>query len=192
MYKVGITGGIGVGKTYVSSIFKSLGVPVFKADHEAKKMMNESNPLINRIKKEFGDDIYVNSKLDTQKLSKIVFSDQRNIAKLNNIVHPIVREYFSSWCKSQNADYVVKEAAILFESNTHVGLDKVICVTSNYNLRLKRLKLSRNLSESDIKDRMKMQMSQDLKQSLSDFIINNDENQMLLPQILKIHNDLIS
>ena len=192
MRKIGITGGIGVGKTHISKVFNSLGIPIFNSDYVAKKLMHEDYSLIKSIKKEFGNNIYINNKLDKHKLSEIIFSEQNNIIKLNNLVHPIIKKHFSSWLKCQKAHYVIKEAAILFESNTHVELDKVICVNANYKLRLKRLKLSRSLSELDIKNRMKMQMPQELKESLSDFIIYNNENDMLLPQILKIHNDLIS
>ena len=117
MKKIGITGGIGSGKTYVSEVFSSLGIPVFNADVESKKLMRSSDKLMSLVKDSFGDDIYTNGVLDKQKLASIVFSDKEKLENLNNIVHPIVKQEFLDWCKQQNSSYVIKEAAILFESN---------------------------------------------------------------------------
>ena len=120
MKKIGLTGGIGSGKTYIANIFQSIGVPVFYADLEAKKLINNSISIMNLIKKEFGDDIYIDNELDKHKLSEIVFSDIEKIRKLNSIVHPSVKNVFDEWCQDKTTDYIIKEAAILFESKCFV------------------------------------------------------------------------
>ena len=192
MKKIGLTGGIGVGKTYVSEVFKSLGVPVFNADIEAKILMNSSKKLVELVKAEFGEDIYINNNLNKEKLASIVFSDKSKLDKLNSLVHPIVKDEFESWCKKQTSDYVIKEAAILFESDSHLGLDDVICVLSPLELRVKRAMKRDNSTEQEIKNRIDNQISQEEKENLSDYIIVNDGKEMLLPQIIKIHEKLIN
>ncbi len=187
MKKIGITGGIGSGKTYISNIFKSLGIPLFNSDIEAKILMNSSKKLISQIKKEFGEDIYTNENFNKEKLSSIVFSNSDKLQKLNSLVHPIVKEEFNNWCKKQTSPYVIKEAAILFESKSHLGLDAVICVSAPLELRIKRLFKRDNSSEMEIKKRIDNQISQDEKAKLSDYIIVNDEKELLLPQIIKLH-----
>ena len=192
MKKIGITGGIGSGKTYISNIFKSLGIPLFNSDIEAKILMNSSKKLISQIKKEFGEDIYTNGNFNKEKLSSIVFSNSDKLQKLNSLVHPIVKEEFNNWCKKQTSPYVIKEAAILFESKSHLGLEAVICVSAPLELRIKRLFKRDNSSEMEIKKRIENQISQEEKEKLSDYIIINDEKNLLLPQIIKIHEKLIN
>ena len=192
MKKIGITGGIGSGKTYISNIFKSLGIPLFNSDIEAKILMNSSKKLISQIKKEFGEDIYTNGNFNKEKLSSIVFSNSDKLQKLNSLVHPIVKEEFNNWCKKQTSPYVIKEAAILFESKSHLGLEAVICVSAPLELRIKRLFKRDNSSEMEIKKRIENQISQEEKEKLSDYIIVNDERNLLLPQIIKIHEKLIN
>ena len=192
MKKIGITGGIGSGKTYVASVFQSLGIPIFNADIQAKKIMTSSRKLIKLLKEEFGNDIYKDSDLNKEKLASIVFSNSDKLQKLNSLVHPIVKEEFNNWCKKQTSPYVIKEAAILFESNSHIGLDAVICVSNPLDLRMKRLLKRDNSSEKEIKKRIKNQMSQEVKEKLSDYIIVNDEKDLLLPKIIKFHKELLS
>ena len=187
MKKIGLTGGIGSGKTYVSKVFESLGIPVFNADIEAKKLMSSSSELIQSIKNEFGNDIFDDNILNTKKLASIVFSDNEKLRKLNSLVHPIVKQQFFEWQSKKKSSYVLKEAAILFESDSHKGLDAIICVTAPINLRIDRVKLRDGYSYCEIKDRIVNQISQEKKESLSDFIIVNDGVKSLLPQILKIH-----
>ena len=191
MKKIGITGGIGSGKTYVASVFQSLGIPIFNADIQAKKLMTSSRKLIKLVKEEFGNDIYKDSDLNKEKLASIVFSDSDKLQKLNSLVHPIVKEEFNNWYKKQTSPYVIKEAAILFESNSHIGLDAVICVSAPLELRMKRLLNRDNYSEKEIKKRIENQISQEEKQKLSDYIIVNDEKELLLPKIIKIHKELL-
>lgn len=192
MKKIGITGGIGSGKTYISNIFKSLGIPLFNSDIEAKRLMNSSKKLINQIKKEFGEDIYPNGNFNKERLSFIVFSNSTKLQKLNSLVHPIVKEEFNNWCKKQTSSYIIKEAAILFESKSHLGLDAVICVSAPLKLRMKRLFNRDNSSEMEIKKRIDNQISQEEKEKLSDYIIVNDDKDLLLPQIIKVHEKLIN
>ena len=152
MKKIGVTGGIGSGKTYVASVFQSLGIPIFNADIQAKKLMTSSRRLIKLVKEEFGNDIYKDSDLNKEKLASIVFSDSDKLQKLNSLVHPIVKEELNNWCKKQTSPYVIKEAAILFESNSHIGLDAVICVSAPFDLRMKRLLNRDDYSEKEIKN----------------------------------------
>ena len=191
MKKIGITGGIGSGKTYVASVFQSLGIPIFNADIQAKKLMTSSRKLIKLVKEEFGNDIYKDSDLNKEKLASIVFSDSDKLQKLNSLVHPIVKEEFNNWYKKQTSPYVIKEAAILFESNSHIGLDAVICVSAPLELRIERLLNRDDCSEKEIKKRIENQISQEEKQKLSDYIIVNDEKELLLPKIIKIHKELL-
>ena len=192
MKKIGITGGIGSGKTYVASVFQSLGIPIFNTDIQAKKIMTSSEKLIKLVKEEFGNDIYKDSDLNKEKLASIVFSNSDKLQKLNSLVHPIVKEEFNNWCKKQISPYVIKEAAILFESNSHIGLDAVICVSAPLDLRMKRLLNRDDYSEKEIKKRIENQISQEEKEKLSDYIIVNDEKELLLPKIIKIHKELLS
>jgi len=192
MKKIGLTGGIGVGKTYVSEVFKSLGVPVFNADIEAKKLMITFKKLMDLVKSEFGEDIYVNENLNKEKLASIVFSDKSKLKKLNSLVHPIVKAEFEHWYTKQTSPYVIKESAILFESNSHLGLDSVICVSAPLELRVARVMKRDNYTEKEIKNRIENQFSQEEKENLSDYIIINDNKDMLLPQIIKIHKELLS
>tara|TARA_Y100000389_G_C17269518_1_gene417219 strand:- start:98 stop:676 length:579 start_codon:yes stop_codon:yes gene_type:complete len=192
MKKIGITGGIGSGKTYVASVFQSFRIPIFNADIQAKKVMTSSRKLIKVVKEEFGNDIYKDSDLNKEKLASIVFSNSDKLQKLNSLVHPIVKEEFNNWYMKQTSPYVIKEAAILFESNSHIELDAVICVSAPLDLRIKRLLNRDDYSENEIKKRIDNQISQEKKEKLSDYIIVNDEKELLLPTIIKIHKELLS
>ena len=187
MKKIGITGGIGSGKTYISKVFTSLGIPVFNADVESKKLMITSKKLMDSVKSEFGENIYVNGNLNKEKLASIVFYDKSKLQKLNSLVHPIVKAEFEHWCTKQTSPYVIKEAAILFESKANIGLDAVICVSAPLELRIKRSMERDNSTEKEIKNRIENQISQEEKENLSDYIIVNDEKEMLLSQIIKLH-----
>ena len=187
MKKIGITGGIGSGKTYIAAVFQSLGIPIFYADIQAKKLMISSEKLIKLLKEEFSNDIYKDADLNKEKLASIVFSNSDKLQKLNSLVHPIVKEEFNNWCKKQTSPYVIKEAAILFESKSYLGLDAVICVSAPLELRMERLFKRDNSSEKEIKKRIENQISQEEKENLSDYIIVNDDKELLLPQIIKIH-----
>lgn len=190
MIKIGLTGGIGVGKTYVAKIFENLGAPVFNADKEAKHCLNSDLQLMDSIKKMFGKNIYENNLLQTTLLANIVFNDKTKLEALNNLVHPVVKKKFSLWAKKQKSNFVIKEAAILFESNSHLNLDLVICVSAPKSLRISRIIQRDKLSISELEGRIKSQMPQKEKENLSNYVIYNDEKKMLLPQIIKIYNSI--
>ena len=191
MKKIGLTGGIGSGKTYVSRVFESLDVPVFNADNEAKKLLSNSEQLVQSIKDEFGNDIYDGYSLNNKKLASIVFSDSEKLRKLNSLVHPVVKQEFLDWQEVQKSSYVIKESAILFESKSDNSLDAVICVTCPINLRIDRIKNRDGLSYFEIKNRIENQISQEEKVNLSDYVIVNDEKDLLTTQIIKIHEKLL-
>lgn len=186
MKKIGLTGGIGVGKTFVAKLFHQMGIPVFNADIEAKKCMVSDSELIKNIKLIFGNVIYIDGKLQKEILASIIFSDIKKLNKLNALVHPVVKQSFLDWCEKQESEIVVKEAAILFESNSHIGLDKVICVTAPENIRIQRVQQRDNDSINQIKSRIESQMKQSEKVKLSDYIIVNDGVELILPQVIKI------
>ena len=190
MKKIGLTGGIGVGKTFVAKLFYQMGIPVFNADIEAKKCMVSDLDLIKDIKLIFGNVIYIDGKLQKEILASIIFSDIKKLNELNALVHPVVKQSFLDWCKNQESEIVVKEAAILFESNSHIGLDKVICVTAPENIRIQRVQQRDNDSINQIKSRIESQMKQSEKEKLSDYIIVNDGVELILPQVIKIFSQI--
>lgn len=191
MLKIGLTGGIGSGKTTVAKVFEHLGVPVFYADTEAKKCMQSDVILIKQIKATFGNDIYVDSKLQKDRLANIIFNDNSALHTINRLVHPVVQKEFKDWCLTQNTYYVLKEAAILFESGSDKELDQIVCVSASDNLRKQRIMQRDNVTESQVLERMSKQWQQSRKIALADFHISNDEKQLLIPQILEVHSLLL-
>ena len=186
MKKIGLTGGIGVGKTFVADIFQKMGYTVFSADTEAKKCMQESKDLKSTVIQNFGDEMYKNGVLQKEKLANIVFNDSEKLNELNQLVHPFVQLEFENWCKNQTSKFVIKEAAILFESRANKGLDAVICVSSPMEVRIKRVMERDKSSREKVMKRIAMQMPQETKEKLSDFVIINTENEKILPQILSV------
>lgn len=187
MVKVGITGGIGSGKTTVSRIFSTYSIPVFYADTEAKKLTNTDEQIRQNLISLFGTDIYLpDQTIDRKKLSSIIFNDKSLLQTVNNIIHPVVREYFISWAEQQNAPFVLHEAAILFESGFAGMMDYNILVISDEKLKIKRLQERDNANEEQIKQRMANQWPDEQKEKLADFIIRNNENELLIPQVLNI------
>jgi len=190
MKKIGLTGGIGVGKTYVSKIFKQMGIPIFNADEQAKKCMVEDLNLKTAVQLAFGENMYLKGVLQKELLAKIVFNNTESLEKLNALVHPIVRQKFDDWFTLQSASMVIKEAAILFESDAHLGLDGVICVSAPEKLRIARVQKRDGSSVEQIESRMSKQMPQAEKEELADFLIVNDEVKLLLPQVLAIITEM--
>ena len=191
MKKIGLTGGIGVGKTFVSEIFQKMGYSVFLADLHAKKCIHESDDLRKEIKKKFGNEIYQKGVLQKNRLADIVFNDTKKLQELNNLVHPFVQKYFEAWCKNQQSKFVIKEAAILFESEANKGLDGVICVSAPFQKRIERVMKRDNCTKEDVIKRIENQMPQEKKERLSDFVILNNDKKELLPQIISICKKLI-
>ncbi len=186
MKKIGLTGGIGAGKTFIAEIFQKLGYTIFSSDYYAKKCMQESDELKTQICKVFGNEIYEKGRLQKKKLANIVFLDSKKLQELNNLVHPFVHIAFDEWLIKQDSEYVIKEAAILFEGGANKGLDAVICVSSPIELRIKRVMERDKCSRERVMKRMAMQMPQETKEKLSDFVIVNTENEKILTQILSI------
>ena len=190
MKKIGLTGGIGVGKTYVSKIFQKMGIPIFNADEQAKKCMVDDANLKEAVQLAFGENMYLKGVLQKEALAKIVFNNTEALAELNALVHPIVKQKFEDWCSLQSTSMVIKEAAILFESDAHVGLDAVVCVSAPENLRISRVQKRDGNSVEQIQSRMSKQMPQTEKEELADFLIVNDQVQLLLPQVLAIIKEM--
>jgi dephospho-CoA kinase len=193
MLKVGITGNIGSGKTTVSKIFEVLGVPVFYADTQARDVMVKDEILIGAIKKVFGAESYFeDGSLNRKHIAGIVFNDEKQLAILNSIVHPAVFRAFDSWVKQQHhVPYVLKEAALLFESDSYKMCDKTILVTAPLEMRIKRVMQRDNLSESEVRSRDARQFAEEKKVELADYIIKNDNTEAVIPQVLKLHEEFI-
>jgi dephospho-CoA kinase len=191
MLKVGLTGGIGSGKTVVAKIFKVLGIAVFDADAEAKEIMEKDEKLIAQIKKEFGEESYEEGKLNRKYLADKVFNDTYQLEKLNAIVHPAAIQAGLDWAEKQTSPYIIKEAALMFEAGSAFNLQYVIGVTAPKQLRVKRVMERSNLTREEVLSRMNRQISDVIKMRLCDFVIVNDEQQMILPQVLKIHEQLL-
>lgn len=191
MIKVGVTGGIGSGKSLICEIFEHLGIPVFDADLEAKSIINSDKDVIDGIKQAFGDDIYQESGLKKDVLAKIIFNDNKALTRVNSIVHPKVREYFLEWSEKQQSKYVIEEAAILFESNAYLDLDYIINVYASKQSRINRVIKRDNISKDQVLSRMKNQLSDEKRMKLADFTIFNDKDRMILPQVIDIHKKIL-
>ena len=190
MLKVGLTGGIGSGKTTVAEIFYSLGIPVYNSDERAKYLMENDPSLRVAIIEYFGEESYRSEGLNRLYLSKEVFSDKSKLQKLNSLVHPVVGNDFAVWCKNQSAPFVVKEAAILIESGAYKGLDKIIIITASENTRMDRVMDRDDVKASEVRDRINNQMADSERLKYADFIIDNDGSKMLIPQVKEIFNKL--
>lgn len=194
MLKIGITGGIGSGKTTVSRIFEILGIPVFYADDAAKSVMNTDQLLIKSIKKAFGRDAYTaDQQLNRKYLANLVFGNEQKLAELNSLVHPAVFRAFDTWAVlHRNSPYVLKEAALLFESGSYRSCDKNILVTAPEKLKIARVMSRDHTSAEAVKARMNRQFTEEQSIQLADFIIVNDEEQLIIPQVLSLHETFIS
>jgi dephospho-CoA kinase len=191
MIKVGLTGGIGSGKTTAAKIFELLGVPVYYADDAAKKIMNEDKQLKAAIQKQFGEESYRNGELDRNYLASKVFNDSFQLEILNSLVHPATIRDASNWTSQQTTPYTIKEAALIFESGAAEGLDYVIGVSAPSQLRIKRTMERNNVSYDEVVKRMNKQLDEKIKMKLCDFIVQNDEQQLLIPQIIGLHQKLL-
>jgi len=198
MLRIGITGGIGSGKTTVARIFEVLGIPVYYADDAAKRLMNEDEVLQQKIIENFGPEVYENKQLNRTKLASLVFNDPQKLAILNSIVHPATISDAENWMKNigqgNNSEipFAIKEAALLFESGAQKNLDHVIGVNAPYKLRLQRAMKRDNLTKEAVESRMNKQMDETKKMNLCNFIITNDEVQLLIPQVVELHRKLLN
>ena len=191
MLRIGLTGGIGSGKSTVAKMFELLHIPVFYADAASKKLYQTDQELIASIKKYFGEDLYVNGQLDKQKLASIVFSDPSKLELLNQLVHPPTIRDAENWMKKQTSPYVIKEAALIFESGSSAGLDFVIGIKAPLHLRIKRVMERDHVTRDEVLSRMNRQIDEDIKMRLCDFIIDNSEQVLVIPQVLELHHYLL-
>lgn len=191
---VGITGGIGSGKTTVTKIFSILGIPVYYADDRAKWLMANDDNLINEIKKKFGEESYFDSgDLNRKYLAEAVFADADKTRQINALVHPAVAKDFGDWVGQQSSPYILKEAALLFETGSYKHLDKVINVSAPLKIRISRVLMrDSHRSEKQVNDIIDKQLPDEVKNGKSDFVIKNAENKLLIPQVLKIHESLLA
>ncbi len=187
MRSIGLTGGIGSGKSIVAKIFRTLGVPVLDADALAKKIMLENEAVKAQILAAFGTESYNDQGLNRSFISNIVFKDPFQLEVLNSIVHPATIEAGKKWALEQNAPYTIKEAALFFESGSSDGMDLIIGVYAPDALRIQRVMHRDQTSREEVLNRMKHQISQTIKMKLCDKVIVNDEQSLLIPQVLELH-----
>jgi dephospho-CoA kinase len=190
--KLGITGGIGSGKTSVCRVFSALGIPVFSADREAKEILENDSGLKHGINSIAGKDLYAKGSLDRMELANMIFNDITLLARVNELVHPVVFDHFIRWEKEQTAPYVIMEAAILFESGAAILVDRIATVTAPVEERVRRVIQRNKLSREQVLERMRNQIDDETKIKLSDYVIRNSENDMIIPAILKIHDDILT
>ena len=190
MLRVGLTGGIGSGKTTVARIFEILQVPVFDADKAARNLMNENPSVRADVIKIFGEKSYSQNTLNRKFISGIVFNDPEKLAALNGIVHPATLQNAQEWFNSQSGIYAIKEAALLFEAGAEKDVDYVIGVSSPLPLRIQRIQHRDGLSTTEIEARINRQMNEEEKLKRCDFVLYNDEKQLLLPQVIALHEQL--
>ena len=189
--RIGLTGGIGSGKTIVAAVFEVLGIPVYYADQEAKRIMNENAEIKVRLTAEFGENAYINNQLNRSYIASVVFGDKQKLELLNSIVHPITLQDSNIWMQSQLSPYAMKEAALLFESRGNEHLDYIIGVYAPLQLRLQRVAVRDNVDLQQVHRRMESQMNEEDKMELCDYVIVNDEQQPVVTQVLNLHETLL-
>ena len=187
MIKVGLTGGIGSGKTTIARIFENLGIPVYYADDAAKKLMNTKADLKISIINHFGEDSYKNNELDRKYLATIVFNDKEKLELLNSLTHPVTIKDAEEWINKQTSPYIIKEAALLFESGAAEHLDYIIGVYAPQHIRIKRVMDRDGISAEEVMKRICRQMEEETKMKRCDFVITNNEQQFVIPQVLELN-----
>jgi len=187
MLRIGLTGGIGSGKTTVAKIFEVLGIPVYYADEAAKQIMNSDKQLRAALIKNFGEQTYEGGELNRPYLASLVFADKQKLDLLNSLTHPATIRDANRWIGSQTSPYVVKEAALLFESGAHKYLDKIVGVHAPPELRIERTMQRDHTTREEVLQRMSRQMNEEEKMKMCDYVITNDEQQLLVPQVLELH-----
>lgn len=192
MLKIGLTGGIGSGKSTVAKVFESLGIPVYKADDEAKKLMATDPQLIHLIKTHFSEEAYKEGKLDKAYLASVVFNNKEKLNLLNSLVHPFTIEDGKSWMNKQQTPYAIKEAALIFESGSQGEFDFVIGVYAPETLRIHRTIQRDKTDKEQVRSRMQNQIKEEIKMKLCDEVLINNEQRLLLPQIIALHEKLLA
>ncbi|WP_111306793.1 dephospho-CoA kinase [Confluentibacter sediminis] len=191
MIVVGLTGGIGSGKTTVAKAFHMLGVPIYISDEEAKKLMHTSKIIRKQLLGLFGENAYVNNELNRPFIADIIFKNETYLQKMNAIVHPKVATHFKKWVSKQHTEYVIKEAAILFENNGYKQCDFVITVTAPKDVKIERLLTRNPTTREKIETVMNNQWPDEDKVKLSDFVIENIDLEDTKEQVLKIHHEIL-
>ena len=186
MLKIGITGGIGSGKSLVSKILRSMNFPVFDSDEEAKRILRQNPTVRKQLIQLFGKAVYTKEELNRPILANIIFNDEVALMKINALIHPLVRHDFNEFAKNQKSNLIFNEAAILFESNGHEQLNKTILISAPKDLRIKRVMERDNCSKQDVLIRMNKQWTDEQKRKLADFEIVNDEKSPLIEQVEEV------
>jgi dephospho-CoA kinase len=187
---IGLTGGIGSGKSTVAKIFSQLGIPVLDADATAKILMNNDEEIKAALIKTFGQDVFIDNQLNRQFLARLVFEDPFKLSQLNAIVHPAAIQYAKDWALKQTTPYVIKEAALFFESGSSEGIHKIIGVTAPKHIKIQRVMQRDQISREEVIKRMDHQLDDSIKMKLCDWVIQNDEMHLLIPQVLAIHQEI--
>jgi dephospho-CoA kinase len=190
--KIGLTGGIGSGKSTIANIFSIIGIPVFYADIAAKNVMNKDVALKGKIKETFGEAAYENDVLNRKYIADIVFNDPLKLEQLNAMVHPATIAAAQRWMMEQTTPYVIKEAALFFESGSAEGLDYIIGVYAPQHIRIQRVMQRDKVTRKEILSRMNRQINEEMKMRLCDFVIVNDEQTMVIPQVLQLHQKFLT
>lgn len=188
--KIGLTGGIGSGKSIISKVLQTMNIPVFNSDYEAKCLMSQNKHIQGQIINIFGDKSYIEGELNRPYLASKIFNDQRLKSKLNNIIHPAVRQAYEEWSKSQTSGFAFNEAAILFETGAYKNFDATVLVTAPEAIRINRVLQRDRSTREEIKQRMNNQWSDEKKKELANFIINNDDKTLVVPQVLEMLSKL--
>lgn len=189
--RVGLTGGIGSGKSTVAKIFEVLGIPVYYTDAAAKRLMNEDEELKKNIIEQFGEESYSEGQLNRSYIASLAFADKDKLKLLNTLTHPVTIRDANAWMLRQTSPYAIKEAALIFESGSAEHLDHVIGVYTPTPLRIQRIMQRDNTTREEVLQRMNRQIDEDIKMKLCDSVIINDEQQLLIPQVLQLHEKLL-
>jgi len=192
MLKIGLTGGIGSGKSTVAKIFEALDIPVYYADDAAKRLMNEDKEIKAALINHFGAESYINGQLNRPYISSLVFNNKEKLELLNFITHPATIRDANEWMKKQTSKYIIKEAALIFESGSAEYLDYVIGVYAPAPLRIKRTMDRDAVTKDEVIKRMSRQINEEMKMKLCDFIVINDEQQLMIPQVIQLHEKFLA